>query len=99
MTTPEELEVGRRNLLAQLRQLLERDKFEYTLTPGTARDLVEVLEGLAPADAYPGHVHNTTHPVGRRSATGIHHADDCPMRNFAASGCVCGREGERETKP
>jgi len=36
-----------------------------------------------------------THPVGRRSMTGIHHADDCPMRNPGASDCVCGREGER----
>jgi len=39
--------------------------------------------------------HNMTHPVGRRSMTGIHHADDCPMRNPGASDCVCGREGER----
>lgn len=39
--------------------------------------------------------HNPTHPVGRRDMTGVHHSDDCPMRERGASGCVCGREGER----
>jgi hypothetical protein len=42
--------------------------------------------------------HNPTHPVGRRSVTGVHHADDCPMRSPGATGCVCGREGERDAE-
>lgn len=40
--------------------------------------------------------HNTTHPVGRCGVTGMHHADDCPMRAAGATGCICGREGERD---
>jgi len=58
-----------------------------------ARDLEAAVAEMQPAP------HNTTHPVGRRGATGIHHADDCPMRNSGATGCVCGREGEREPVP
>ena len=47
----EELEVGRRNLLAQLKRELRDGKAEvYPLDAGTVRDLVEVLEGLPPLD-------------------------------------------------
>lgn len=48
MSTPEEIEVGRRNLLAQLRHDLRRDLTEYPVDAATMRELVEVLEGLAP---------------------------------------------------
>lgn len=48
MSTPEGLEVGRRNLLAQLRQSLDRDLTEYPVDAATMRELVQVLEGLAP---------------------------------------------------
>ena len=48
MSTPEELEVGRRNLLAQLRHDLRRDLTEYPVDAATMRELVVVLEGLAP---------------------------------------------------
>lgn len=43
---PEEIEVGRRNLLAQLKHELRRDLEEYPVDVATMRDLVEVLEGL-----------------------------------------------------
>lgn len=46
MSTPEEIEVGRRNLLAQLRHDLRRDLTEYPVDAGTMRELVEVLEGV-----------------------------------------------------
>ena len=46
----EELEVGRRNLLAQLRQSLDRDLTEYPVDAATMRALVVVLEGLAPQE-------------------------------------------------
>lgn len=46
MSTPEELKVGRRNLLAQLRHDLDRDLTEYPVDAGTMRELVEVLEGV-----------------------------------------------------
>lgn len=45
--TAEELEVGRRNLLSQLRHDLKRDLSEYPVDAGTMRDLVEVLEGVS----------------------------------------------------
>ena len=46
--TAEQLETGRRNLLSQLRHDLKRDLSEYPVDADTMRDLVEVLEGLAP---------------------------------------------------
>lgn len=49
MSTPEEIEVARRNLVAELKQMLRRkDLDEYPIDARTARDLVEVLEALAP---------------------------------------------------
>lgn len=45
--TPEEIEVARRNLVAQLKQMLRRkDLDEYPIDAQTARDLVEVLENV-----------------------------------------------------
>lgn len=44
--TPEDLEVGRRNLLAHLKAV----DGPIRLDDGMRRDLVEVLEGLAPLD-------------------------------------------------
>ena len=70
--TAEQLETGRRNLLSQLRHDLKRDLSEYPVDAATMRDLVEVLEGLAPeeeperlwpADAYPEHM-MAAEPVG-----------------------------------
>ncbi len=39
---------------------------------------------------------NLTHPVGRRSQPGVHHALDCPRRYGQTPDCVCGREGQRD---
>lgn len=50
MSTPEELEVGRRNLLAQLKRELSTEAEVYPLDAATVRDLVEVLEGAAALD-------------------------------------------------
>lgn len=49
--TAEELEQGRRSLLSQLRRDLKRDLSEYPVDAATMRDLVTVLEGLAPKPA------------------------------------------------
>lgn len=68
MSTPEELEVGRRNLLAQLRQSLRRDLTEYPVDAATMRELVEVLEGLAPI----GH---SVEEIAARIADCVPHAD------------------------
>lgn len=51
----EELEVGRRNLLAHLKRELRDGKAElYPLDAGTVRDLVELLEGVA-VSRWPGY--------------------------------------------
>jgi hypothetical protein len=47
VTTPEEIENGRRSLLAQLKQALRRaDLEEYPVDVATMRDLIEVLGAL-----------------------------------------------------
>lgn len=48
--TAEQLETGRRNLLSQLRHDLKRDLSEDPVDADTMRDLVVVLEGLAPRE-------------------------------------------------
>lgn len=48
--TPDEVEVARRNLIAELKDVLLRDLDEYPIDARTLRDLVEVLEAVAPVE-------------------------------------------------
>lgn len=54
LVNAEELEVGRRNLLAQLKRELSTEAEVYPLDAATVRDLVEVLEGVA-VTRWPGY--------------------------------------------
>jgi len=64
-TMPDEIETARRNLAAELKQMLRRnDLAEYSIDVDLMRDLLEVLDALAPASSLAEHLTPTTSSRG-----------------------------------
>lgn len=78
MSTPEEIETARRNLVAEMRQMLRRKDLDgYPIDAQTAHDLVEVLGALG-----------ANHYQGRQvAASSGWKCGNCEATDFACTAC------------